>query len=410
MTSQRAFLFLQGVASPFFSRLAGQLAADGHRIHKINFNGGDAAYWRHRPAWSFHGAPGALQEFAQEKFRTHAITDLVLFGDRRPVHLPAIRAARGLGIRTHVFEEGYFRPHWVTLERGGVNGNSRLPKDPSWFMRVGAALPDCGDGEPFQSGLPVRAMHDAAYHLARVADPLLFPLYRHHNPRSALSQYAGYAIRYPKLWAQASRSAAATIDRLLLEGRRYFLLPLQLSSDAQIIHDSPFGDMAEVAAFVLRSFAAYAPGDARLVVKNHPLDTGLEDHARSIHSLARHLGLSDRVEFLEDGDLDLLLAHAQGVVTVNSTVGAAALRQGRPAIALSKPIYNLPGLTFQGPLDAFWRDAAPPDAELFRRFRNTVIHATQVNGGFYSPSGIALAVRNSRPILLADHSPLEAML
>ena len=26
----------------------------------------------------------------------------------------------------HVFEEGYLRPYWVTYERGGANGNSRL--------------------------------------------------------------------------------------------------------------------------------------------------------------------------------------------------------------------------------------------------------------------------------------------
>ena len=26
----------------------------------------------------------------------------------------------------HVFEEGYMHPYWVTYERGGTNGNSRL--------------------------------------------------------------------------------------------------------------------------------------------------------------------------------------------------------------------------------------------------------------------------------------------
>jgi len=26
----------------------------------------------------------------------------------------------------HVFEEGYMRPYWVTYERGGSNGHSRL--------------------------------------------------------------------------------------------------------------------------------------------------------------------------------------------------------------------------------------------------------------------------------------------
>ena len=117
---------------------------------------------------------------------------------------------------------------------------------------------------------------------------------------------------------------------------------------------------------VARSFAAAAPGDARLVVKNHPLDTGLDDHARFIGELERRLGLGGRIDYLETGDLAALLSHAQGVVTVNSTAGSAALAQRRPTMALGNPIYKLPGLTFHGPLDEFWREAPPPDAELFR--------------------------------------------
>ena len=41
---------------------------------------------------------------------------------------------------------------------------------------------------------------------------------------------------------------------------------------------------------------------------------------------------------------------------------------------------------------------------------NTVIRATQINGGFYSPSGIALAAANSAVVLSAERSPLEMML
>jgi capsular polysaccharide export protein len=67
-------------------------------------------------------------------------------------------------------------------------------------------------------------------------------------------------------------------------------------------------------------------------------------------------------------------------------------------VTLSDPIYNLPGLTFQGPLDDFWTHAEAR-RELFRCFRNTVIHATQVNGGFYSAQAIRMAVANCRRFL-----------
>jgi capsular polysaccharide export protein len=407
--SRRSFLFLQGVASPFFAQLADRLAADGCPVFRVNFNAGDWLGWGRRPAWNFRGALAGLREFLERRIGARGITDLVLFGDRRPVHLPALALARERGLRTHVFEEGYFRPYWVTLERGGVNGNSRLPRDPAWYMRAGAALPDYGDGRAFAASLPARAWHDAAYHLAGLVNPLLFPRYRTHWPYNAAVEYAGYARRFPLLPFHA-RSAQRITEQLIRERRRYFLLPLQLDSDAQIRHDSPFAGMRELIDAVARSFAACAPDDARLVVKNHPLDTGRDGHAAFIRALAERLGLAGRVDYLETGDLSALLPHAQGVVTVNSTVGAAALAARRPTIALGNPIYNLAGLTFRGPLDAFWRDAPPPDGELFRRFRNTVIHATQVNGGFYSRAGIAMAVDNSRRILQAERSPLEDLL
>jgi capsular polysaccharide export protein len=86
-----------------------------------------------------------------------------------------------------------------------------------------------------------------------------------------------------------------------------------------------------------------------------------------------------------------------------------ALGLGCPTVTLSDPIYNLPGLTFQGALDDFWKRGEPPDHELFRRFRNAVMYTTQVNGGFYCRAGIELALSNCVPLLEAERSPLEIL-
>ena len=162
--------------------------------------------------------------------------------------------------------------------------------------------------------------------------------------------------------------------------------------------------------FVMESFARHAPGDARLVIKNHPLDMGKVNFLRIIGRLERHFGVEGRVDYLETGDVGMLLRHARGVITVNSTVGTLSLAQRCPTITLSDPIYNLPGLTYQGPLDNFWADRPVPDAKLFQLFRNVVIHTTQVNGGFYCQQGIDPAVRNCGRMLQADRSPLEELL
>jgi len=146
------------------------------------------------------------------------------------------------------------------------------------------------------------------------------------------------------------------------------------------------------------------------VVKNHPLDTGLRGHAAEIARLASSLGVPGRVDYLETGDLVEVLARARGVVTVNSTAGGVALGLGLPTKALADPIYDLPGLTFGGSLDAFWHEGTPPDPELFRCFRAVVRRAALVNGGFYNATGIALAARNASRLLAAPESPLELLL
>ena len=409
MSRVRSFLLLQGVCSPFFLRLADGLKADGHQVHKINFNAGDWLYWGGRSASNYRGRLADLQDFLDQKYRTLGITDQVLFGDCRPVHRPAVAHGQALGIRTHVFEEGYFRPHWVTLERDGVNTHSLLPRDPNWFADVGRRLPAPAPVQPFVSPFRIRAMHDIAYHSAGFWNPVAFPRYRTHAPVSAATEYAGYARRLPMLRYHAPRDDAL-IQGLLRDATPFYVLPLQLGSDAQIREHSMFNDMAEVIEYVLASFARHAPAQSRLVIKNHPLDIGLDQHARTIRGLAARYDVAGRVDYIETGNLDALLSHARGTVTVNSTVGASSLGLNCPTLALSNPIYHLPGLTFQGTLDDFWRNGTPPDAALFTHFRNTVIHTTQVNGGFYCRDGIALAVAGSRRLLAAERSPLEEWL
>ena len=74
---------------------------------------------------------------------------------------------------------------------------------------------------------------------------------------------------------------SALVDGLVRAATPFFLLPLQLGSDAQIRDHSRFDDMAGVMEFVMESFARHAPVEARLVVKNHPLDMGLVNYPAS---------------------------------------------------------------------------------------------------------------------------------
>lgn len=405
----RRFLFLQGPASSFFARLAQRLQAEGHRVWRVNFCAGDAVYFWGCPALNFCGKVQHLRDWLDVVYRRYGITDQILFGDRRPVHRPAVDLGEVRGVRTHVFEEGYFRPYCVTLERDGVNGHSLLPRDPDWFREVGRSAEESAGTVSFRSPFRIRAAHDVAYHLAGLLNPVLFPGYRTHAALTACAEYLGYMQRFSMLKFIRAREHAR-VQSLVEAGKPFFVLPLQLNGDAQIRDHSRFEHMGEVIEYVLASFAKHASAESRIAIKNHPLDTGLMDYGRIVQDCARRFGLVGRTVYLEDGDLTLLVRHSQGVVTVNSTVGIVALEQGIPTITLSDPIYNLPGLTFQGGLVDFWQTSMPPDAEFFRCFRRVVMKATQINGGLYCRTGIQLAVDNASRVLTAERSPLEAML
>ena len=406
---KRTFLLLQGVCSPFFGKLADALQASGHEVHKINFTAGDVAYWLPRRGHLFRGKLTELPAFLANIWTRYGITDQILFGDCRPVHRCAIAAAKQYAVRTHVFEEGYFRPHWITLEREGVNAHSLLPTKTQWFLDAAKRLPEPTKPVAFRSPFYIRALHDVVYNVAGLLNPLIFPHYQSHVPYGAFVEYGGYIRRFLKIKLRQNKDIGC-IHRLLSENIPFYVLPLQLSSDAQIRQHSRFNDMTQVLTEVMESFAKHAPANSRLVIKNHPLDAGLVAYRPKIRALAAQFSLTGRVFYLKTGDLSALLKQAVGTVTVNSTVGGHALSLGCPVIALSPAIYNLPELTFQGELAKFWHNATPPDAALFACFRNTVIHATQINGGFYCEAGMTLGVENALKVLSAELSPLEALL
>jgi len=400
------FLFLQGVSSPFFNRLATALRGIGQRVHSVRFNVGDALYGADGPSLRCPHRAEDMDAWYAQVFRQLDITDLVLFGDCRPVHRPAVALARLYGVRVHVFEEGYFRPYWVTLERDGVNNHSRLPRDPQWYREVGKHIPRYQNGNAFKLSFTARATHDVLYHAGGALNALCYPRYRTHAPYSAAVEYAGF-VRQGLRLLRARVHDDALVAEVARERHPTFLLPLQLDSDAQIRDHSPFQNMEQVIEHVIDSFSLNAPFDARLLVKNHPLTPGLINYRKVTDRLAQQYGVADRVHFMESGHMPTLLSHIAGMITVNSTAGASAILHHRPTCTLAEPIYAMPGLTHQGGLDSFWMHAEAPDNTLFQRFRNTVIHTTQINGGFYTACGIDMAVANCLEVLMAKTSRIE---
>ncbi|MCA3376158.1 MAG: hypothetical protein INF64_03425 [Roseomonas sp.] len=143
---------------------------------------------------------------------------------------------------------------------------------------------------------------------------------------------------------------------------------------------------------VIASFAAQAPAGTELLIKLHPLDPCWKPWPRRIAAMAQAAGIAGRVHVMPRGRLPDLLAASRGLITVNSTAATGAMVLGKPVKLLGQAVYDVPGLSFQGGLDAFWTEGAPPDPALLKDFLALLCGAFMVRGAFHQASGLAAAV------------------
>lgn len=400
----RKFLFLQGPPGPFFRLLAQRLVEHGACVRRINFSGGDQHDWP-RNCVSYRGVLSRWPIFFDHVVRDWGITDLVLFGDCRPMHQVAIRLAQLRGIHVHVFEEGYIRPDWMTLERDGVNGHSPIIRDPDVILEMAKTLPPIPKLPAITADFKRRA-RDSYWHYHHVFfGKLGFPFYRTHRQGSLFLDAFGWLLKFTR---KSGREAKAEKALKCIKGSDFFLFPLQLTGDYQIRVHSPFRSMGVAMEYVLESFAQNAPQNANLLIKEHPLDSRYMNWRRRIMRKARQLGVEDRVFHIDGGDLQALAEASLGMVCVNSTSGTLALEVGKPVVVLGEAVYDVPGVTHQDGLDKFWCLPESPDARLYDAFKRMLHAHCLVRGGLASKSGVETLVENSAKRLLAEFTPRAA--
>lgn len=393
-SSARSVLLLQGLMGPLFRKLGQGLRQSGHTVHKVNFNGGDRAFWRLPGGIEYRGSKADWPDTLRDLIREHKISDVMLFGDCRDHHVAALVVCREMAVRVYSFEEGYIRPDWVTMEEGGVNGHSSLPRDPDFYRRTAARLPSVPSHNRVLSSFSRRALEGLAYNAADVLSRWYYPHWHNHRPWHPLVEGVGWARKLLRT-KEREAASAAVLRRLDHSGAPYFLFPLQLDSDAQIRIHSPFVGIADALKTVIKSFAANAPSNVRLVVKEHPLDNGVRDWEQEMFDIATKFNVADRVDYLAGGDIEGICAHARGLVTINSTSGTLGLAMGVPVVVLGDAIYDMSEITFQEGLDAFWQRPTPPDKDTFRAFRRVLIDRSLIPGGFFSDEALDKVVRHA---------------
>ena len=409
--NDRTFLFLQGPHGPFFYRLAQMLTRTGATVLRVGFNAGDQAFWRDRSSYiPFLGRaedwPDTLSAILADK----SVTDLVLYGDTRPIHAQAIRLARTAGLRIHVFEEGYMRPYWVTYERDGVNGHSRLMTMTVDEIRTALENSDMDTALPPASWGDMRqhVFYGALYHGFVL---LMNRRYRNFRPHRALGvgqEFKLYLKRLLLMPVQAIERQIAT-RRIKYGGFPYHLVLLQLEHDASFQAHSPFSSMTEFLETVISGFARGAPRHHHLVIKAHPLEDDRAPIRRKLRRLARDHGLVGRVHYVRGGKLAQLLDEARSAVTVNSTAAQQVLWRGIPLKVYGDAVYAKPEFVSDQPVAQFFASARRPDLPAYRDYRRFLLETSQLPGGFYSARGRRQLLRHVVDMMLSAEDPYDAL-
>jgi len=409
--SPRNFLFLQGPHGPFFARLGHALKAGGHGVRKVGFNRGDRFFWpRALPYTAYRGDEPGWPAALEKLIKSEHITDIVLYGDARPLHAEAVKIAKAKDLPLHCFEEGYLRPFWATYERSGSNGNSALMQLDIEDMRklIDHKAPALSEAPSQWGPLWHHIYYGALYHFTLLFPSKTYANYRPHRKSSIREEFFSGVKAMATLPLHSINRRVAT-RRLIRRGDPYFLGLLQLGHDSSIIAHSAFDTNKQFVDLCLKEFSRGASAPCRLVFKTHPLDDGRDRLKQHIRKSAARYGIAARVDFIQGGKLGLLLDHASGAITINSTAAQQALWRNLPVRAIGDSVFKKPQLVSQQSLAAFFKDPTPPDRRAYLDYRWFLLQTSQLAGGYYTARGRTALIGQVVPMMLAPEGPYATL-
>ncbi|WP_457746025.1 capsule biosynthesis protein [Sulfurimonas sp.] len=374
-------LFLQGPMGSFFKRLDTLFTKEGATTYKVGFNMGDSFFSNHYNYVAYRDTPENYQTFISNFLYSNKIDMIFLFGDCRFYQSVSIKVATSLGIDIFVFEEGYIRPNYITMEKFGVNNFSRIPRDPKFYNEITTIKEQQAQNTHYSQVNMV--LCSTMYYLMANLFHYRYPHYIHHRDFSAVKEffYGVRSLARKYVYKFKERGYLEKINNEL--ANNYFFVPLQTYNDFQILEHSEYKSIEKFIIEVLDSFAK-SNVDSQLIFKHHPVDRGRKNYKQFILHQAKILGIKNKVLVLYDTHLPTILKNAKGTITINSTVGLSSLYHETPTITLGNAIYDIEGLTCKHiTLDEFWHKQCEVDMELLKKYRAYIIENTQLNGSFY---------------------------
>lgn len=382
-------LFLQGPLGTFFTNLADRLEKDlgVNKCYQLALNKGDEFFAKKDRAIKYKGALSDFEDWIDNFYKDKNIDYIFLLGDAREYHKRAINKAKENNIKVYVFEEGYFRPNYITLEENGVNNNSNLPREIDFYLSQEIeSLRKENVKRKIEIGQVYYYMARSAviYYLLMYLFNMSYKNYKHHRTRSVYIEFYAGLVNYirRKKNAITEKSIYNKISNL---EKKYFLVVLQVREDFQVREHSDYSSVESYIEEVLISFKeSNKDPKSHLVIKHHPMDRGKVDYSSFIKEVCFHIKLDrKKVFYVYDINLPEVLKSAKGCVTINSTVGLQSLHHSIPVKVMGRAMYDIEGLTYQGSLADFWNEKIEVNKNNYEHYREYLINKTQISGSFF---------------------------
>ncbi len=279
-------------------------------------------------------------EYFFRKFYSDNHIEAVVVWNYFPVTVNvAWRVAKKLKIKTIFFENGPLS-NTLMIDSQGVNFQSSLALRKKEFFE-NQKLPPKGWKKYLQNYPQKRT---EAYKKNRgIMNPLLKFYYallmRNKKYRRIFPELTDDNIR-KSLWKKMF--SRIIISKKIKLPKKFVFIPFQYSHDTQVLVNSPF--VANMEAFLDSCYSALKEVDSccRIVVKEHP-----DDFCRKSYKKLRKK--YPDVVWLAKYDIQELIRKSQAVITINSSVGIAALVEEKPVITLGKSFYNIDGVVYYSP-------------------------------------------------------------
>ncbi len=375
-------LFLIGPIGTFFSRLSRYLEDNYVRTYKILFPLHEYGFSKSKII-KYDQDIAKFKKFLSKTIINYEIKHIFMYGNVLIPHKQALDLVKelnleGISVKTHIFELGYLRPNFVTLENEGINYNSSLIRSREFYLK-----------QDSYSILPVPKKH-ARFRIRKIWKTISFINHSFKNykivekehklqpkPIYIWFQIKGFFLKYFFFFSEYK------LKNYFLT-KKYFLVILQVSTDSQLTEGSDFKDNKKFIYKVIKDFAEASRNDVNLVFKHHPRDRGYTNYYYEIEKISKEFGVHKNIFYIHDYYLSKLFQNqnCKGTVLINSTVGYQSLYHSVPVKSLGITPYNIKGLSDQKDLVSFFKNPSPVDKLLFNKFYKYILENSQINGNF----------------------------